>query len=489
MSFKARLYITFITIIVLPVILSTIAFYIISIYLMHENAISGGAEVNYAFMSNAFLNTEVASEIICESIMEQASLNISAFEDIEYLEFVNQEIKYYNSYLVVKKEGELYYLGDNVVAKNIIKQLPVFGQALDDTSVRYFYPAMKKYVAQIDFYFADQSEGSIYIITKQAGVLSTTLIVDMVIAGLFILLFTSFMLTRWIQKGVIDPVKELNTAMKAIKNGNLEYRLENNLHGEMGELYANYEEMRLQLKESMEENELNEMQNREMISNISHDLKTPITAIKGYMEGLLDGVADTPEKVDRYVRTVYHKAKDMDKLIDELTVYSGIDNSKLAYNFHCMNVADYFSDCVEEVGLDLESKNIKLEYMNIATEDTKIIADPEQMKKVINNIISNSVKYKNEDESIIKIRILEDVESVTIEIEDNGKGIETKNLSNIFERFYRTDTSRNSAQGGSGIGLSIVKKIIEDHGGYVWATSKEDEFTCIHFVIRKYKEL
>ena len=117
-----------------------------------------------------------------------------------------------------------------------------------------------------------------------------------------------------------------------------------------------------------------------------------------------------------------------------------------------------------------------------------IIADPEQLKRVINNIIGNSVKYMDKKKGIIDIRILDEIDSIRVEIEDNGKGIAAKDLPKIFERFYRTDASRNSAQGGSGIGLSIVKKIIEDHGGYIWATSKEGEGTCMHFVIRKYQE-
>ena len=116
------------------------------------------------------------------------------------------------------------------------------------------------------------------------------------------------------------------------------------------------------------------------------------------------------------------------------------------------------------------------------------MADPEQLKKVINNIISNSVKYMGHENGVIDIRLLDEAESVRIEIEDDGKGIAAKDIGNIFERFYRTDASRNSLQGGSGIGLSIVKKIIEDHGGYVWATSKEGEGTCMHFVLRKYTE-
>ena len=139
--------------------------------------------------------------------------------------------------------------------------------------------------------------------------------------------------------------------------------------------------------------------------------------------------------------------------------------------------------------MDLEQKNIELNYSNLTQHDTIVIADPEQMKKVINNIISNSVKYLDKPHGVIDIRILDEADSVHIEIEDNGKGIAQKDLGRIFERFYRTDASRNSAQGGSGIGLSIVKKIIEDHGGYIWATSKEGEGTCIHFVLRKYIEL
>ena len=253
--------------------------------------------------------------------------------------------------------------------------------------------------------------------------------------------------------------------------------------------YRNYEDMRLRLKETTEENKEQEKQNRELVSNISHDLKTPITAIKGYVEGIMDGVADTPEKMDKYIKTIYSKANDMEKLINELTFYSGIDNNRIPYNFHRINVADYFGDCIEEVGLDLEQRNIELNYSNLARPDTMVIADPEQMKKVINNIISNSIKYMDKPRGVIDIRILDEMDSIRVEIEDNGKGIAQKNVPRIFERFYRTDAARNSAQGGSGIGLSIVKKIIEDHGGYIWATSREGEGTCMHFVLRKYIEL
>lgn len=321
--------------------------------------------------------------------------------------------------------------------------------------------------------------------------LSPTTVVVILVTVVLIMLITAILLSRWIWKGVFSPVKEISIALEKVAGGDLDYQLEKEEFegkGEIMTMAANYEDMRLRLKESRDDMMDHESVNRELISNISHDLKTPITSIKGYVEGIMDGVADTPEKMERYIRTIYNKTNDMDRLINELTLYAGIDANRIPYNFQRIKVTDYFGDCVEEVGLDLESKGIRLNYSSIIDPDTMIIADPEQMKRVINNIISNSVKYIEKADGVIDIRILDEVDSVRIEIEDNGRGIAPRDLSRVFERFYRTDSSRNSSQGGSGIGLSIVKKIIEDHGGYIWATSKEGEGTCMHIVLRKYVE-
>ena len=227
----------------------------------------------------------------------------------------------------------------------------------------------------------------------------------------------------------------------------------------------------------------------DLITNISHDLKTPITAIKGYVEGIMDGVADTPEKMDRYVRTIYNKTNEMDHLINELTFYSKIDTNRIPYTFSKLNVEDYFEDCSEEVGLELETRGIELVYANYVEKDVMVIADGEQIRRVIHNIISNAIKYMDKPKGIIQIRIKDVGDFIQIEIEDNGKGIGPKDLPYIFDRFYRTDVSRNSSKGGSGIGLSIVKKILEDHGGKVWATSRLGIGTIMYFVLRKYQEV
>ena len=329
----------------------------------------------------------------------------------------------------------------------------------------------------------------IFLIVYDDPQISRQLVVEAIWVLIVVLVAFDIMLTTWVNRGVFLHIKELNKAMGDIAEGDFDNVLDAGaVEGEISELFVSYEDMRLKLKESAEDRMRNEATARELISNITHDLKTPITSIKGYAEGILDGVADTDEKKERYIRTIYDKTKDLDRLLNELTYYSSIDSNRIPYTFHRINVSNFFTDCIEEVGMDLGNKNIKLEFENYLEPDTRIVADPIQLRKVINNIIGNSVKYLDKPDGRIVIRLLDATDSVRIEIEDNGKGIASKDLANIFERFYRTDASRNSAQGGSGIGLSIVKKIVEDHGGYIWATSKEGEGTCMHFVMRKYMD-
>ena len=315
---------------------------------------------------------------------------------------------------------------------------------------------------------------------------------DLLFTATVILVFTALSIGLWIYRSIATPLVKLKKATQNIKEGNLDFVLDVEGNDEFSELCQDFEEMRKRLRESAEEKIILDKENKELISNISHDLKTPITAVKGYVEGIMDGVADTPEKMDRYVRTIYNKTNEMDHLINELTFYSKIDTNRIPYTFSKLNVEDYFSDCAEEVGLELETRGIQLCYANYVDKDVLVIADGEQIRRVIHNIISNAIKYmdkQNGMKGIIQIRVKDVGDFVQVEIEDNGKGIASKDLPYIFDRFYRTDVSRNSSKGGSGIGLSIVRKIMEDHGGKVWATSREGIGTIMYFVLRKYQEV
>ena len=322
------------------------------------------------------------------------------------------------------------------------------------------------------------------------GGLFDELVFNFCVAEFVILLLTAIVMVVWIYKGIAPQIKILKIAANNVKEGNLDFSVATGGTDEMSEVCNAFEDMRVRHKNNAKDRLEDEAEQRALISNIAHDLKTPITAIKGYAEGMLDGVADTPEKREKYIRTIYNKANEMNTLINELTLYSNIDTNKIPYNFQKLNIHSYFEDCIEELGMDLENQHIRLDYANYVDPDVLIIADPEQLGRIIHNIVSNSVKYMRADvASRIAITIKDVGDFVQIEVADNGKGIATKDLPYVFDRFYRADASRNSAAGGSGIGLSIVKKIVEDHGGKIWVTSKENEGTTMYFVIRKYQEV
>ena len=489
MKFKTRLMVTSVVIVLLPLMLTCAAFLLVGSHIEDAEGELGLLDMNKVPFTYTIENYSRISEDLLHEVKEQIASDPVRLEDKNYLDEISAHLNSKFSYIIVRKEDGIYYTSNLNAAKKIFDTLPEYGIEMPDMETGYYYNDMKKLVKQADFTFADGGRGSFFIVSGVSSLISRKVLRNMIIAFILVLVFTSLVLTQWIQKGIFTPINQLDIAMQNIAEGNLEYMLTTEEKGEIGELYRNYEDMRLRLKESTDEKFEHEQKNKELVSNISHDLKTPITAIKGYVEGIMDGVADTPEKMERYIRTIYNKAIDMDRLINELTLYAKIDTNRIPYDFKRMKAADYFDDCIEEIGLGLEAEHIGLSYFNYAGDEVEIIADPEQLKRVINNIIGNSIKYMDKEHGLINIRVKDVGDFIQIEIEDNGKGIAQKDLPYIFDRFYRTDASRNSATGGSGIGLSIVKKIVEDHGGKIWATSKESTGTVMYFVIRKYQEV
>lgn len=492
MKFKNKIIISFCIIIFVPIFLSVLT--IFSVQKIQMKAIErtyGIVDDNYNYLSNTTQLFYRFTKGSFEDLKKVAKENPEKFEDTTYLEDTNAELEKKSSYLVVRKDSALVYIGKDG-RSSLLTQLPPYGDNTDNAySGTYIDGEEQALLKQVDFVYPDESKGSAFIVTVLESSVPElkNMAVDIMIAVLLILVLTACMLTIWIYTSMINPIKKLQVAAQNIKEGNLDFTVEVENDDEIGELCRSFEEMRQRLKDNTEEKMESEKENKTLISNIAHDLKTPITAVKGYAEGLMDGVADTPEKRDKYIRTIYNKANEMDTLINELTLYSKIDTNRIPYNFAKINVSDYFMDCVEELGLDLEAKNIGLGYFNYVDEDVQIIADPEQLRRVINNIVGNSIKYLDKQKGFINIRIKDVGDFIQVEIEDNGRGISARDLPYIFDRFYRADASRNSATGGSGIGLSIVKKIIEDHGGKIWATSKETIGTVMYFVIRKYQEV
>ena len=495
MKLRSKLIVTFLILILVPVMFTAAAFFLFGHYQMNAvKRLYGVENVTYETLSNTTAMLSRITRDAYEAMRETAQTDPDEFEDTGYLDKVNLYLETRYSFLAVRKDGSFIYVGNEEDQTELLEILPEYGthDADQDQDMGiYIGGNLQALVRQLDFRFTDEAEGSAFIVTSISSMLPEveSLIMDVVLVLALILIFTSMILTAWIYKSIVTPIHHLQVATKKITDGNLDFEMPAGGEDEIGELCTDFEEMRRRLKETAEEKLEAEKQNKELISNISHDLKTPITAVKGYVEGLMDGVADTPEKQEKYIRTIYNKANDMERLINELTFYSKIDTNRIPYHFDRINVNDYFADCIEELSIELEEQNIELAYFNYVDESVQVIADAEQIKRVINNIVSNSIKYIDKPKGYINIRVKDVGDFIQVEIEDNGKGIATKDLPLIFNRFYRTDASRNSSKGGSGIGLSIVKKIVEDHGGKVWATSKENTGTVMYFVLRKYQEV
>lgn len=277
----------------------------------------------------------------------------------------------------------------------------------------------------------------------------------------------------------------LRTSADHIKEGNLQFSLDLHSKDEIGQLHEAFENMRKRLLESVQLRLQDEENRKELISNISHDLRTPITNIKGYIEGIRDGVADTPEKMDKYVNIIYSKAVDLDKLVDELFLYSRLDLKQIRFNFEHVDIVGFLDDCIDELYYELDEQGILLEWGDRPSENIEVLADVEKLKRTVLNIISNAQHFMDKEQKMI--RVFADVSPIwiTVEIRDNGKGIPPEALPHVFERFYRAEESRNSSTGGSGLGLAIANQIIEEHGGSIWVSSKLGSGTSLFFTLKR----
>ena len=260
MKFRTRLWVTFITISLVPLILTAIAFIVIGGTLMQGQMIEGSGEVSYITLSESVKSVGEQTQELYESLAQQAANNPTIFEDTEFLKSISEDIRGKNSYIVVRKGDILYYAGSPNAAQQIFAKLPEYGAGNDDSASGYFFSDSQKYVKQLDFTFSDGTPGSLFIITRVTSLISRQFLIDMFIAILLILVVISIVFTWWIHRGVFGPVNQLNIAMKKIKDGNFDYMLSTETKGEIGDLYRNYEDMRLRLKESTEEKRQQEKQ-------------------------------------------------------------------------------------------------------------------------------------------------------------------------------------------------------------------------------------
>ena len=507
MNIKSKIIISFLIAFLLPFTATVLS------ALTDLSAISNLSEREYGtklkiseFLTDPINIREKLSEKAYEEVCSSIKSNNDEFLDNNNLRDLNRDVKRYSSTIYVTLNMEDYYIGDQNPVSNIddnnLNEIDFSKYSIESEGIGYKKPFSYRSTS----FSTNDAICRVFIITDLTNfnnywerfIKSTIRIyfIIMIISGIALIIWLIFAFMR--------PLEVLsNTVNKVLKGELKEPVFIPDSNDEIIRISQNIEDLRNKLNDAIEDRLQYEEDTRSMITSIAHDFRTPLTTIKGYAEGMMDGVAKTPEKKYQYLKTISIKSNELSYLIDELSTFQKLEGKNLIYNFKAINFSEYFDDCIEDISLELSINDMEIIYNNTINDDVRILADPEQLKRVITNIIGNSLKYKNKEKGIIKVDAIplnsaplvyrsmaEDVNHIEdkfilVSISDNGPGVPEKELPLIFTRFYRTDSSRNSSKPGSGLGLAIVSRIVNDHGGKIWAETNEDGGLKIYFTLKQ----
>jgi len=435
----------------------------------------------------SFENYQRLSEIRFELVGNQNSTlkeNPEVIEDLLFQQHLQERLSAINGELIILKNETILFSSRNFTKIDVAKSREIGKKTRGNEP--FTFGNLTYSVQMINLRLNDGSLGEVILLapsTRSAQNLSGLLIL-LGITYLFSFVLTTLFVSFQFSRTIVTPLNALQKAAAEITKGNLDFQIAEEGDREIQALCRDLEQMRIRLKESVY-TQLKYEDNRKMlVSSISHDLKTPVTTIIGYVEGILDGVTRTPDKTEKYLNTIYLKAQQVDYMIDDLLLYAKLDLNQIPYHFEKVEIANYLNECIADGELERENKGITLNFCSSLVEPQTVYIDRERMKRVLMNIFDNAQKYMNKDQGRINLYLRETNTSIIIEIRDNGSGISEKDLPYIFDRFYRSDIARSEIK-GSGLGLAIAKQIVEGHQGKVWAVSHGAEGTSVLISLSK----
>lgn len=470
MDIKKRLILSNAAIIVLPILATLVASFIFTFIFarIHDvdisyNTVNKLTQVQYEFFKADGSVLRNTPEVLL---------------DKEFQQYIVTRLENVEADIVVVKEHERIFETIPIGTIELEKCLKagsgnLFSNTVEINNDKYM-------VKVINVNFKDGEKGNVVLLAPTGNEWATTETLLLFSTSFFIVSFIIVNIITIVifSKKIIKPLANLQKAAVNISEGNLDFEVVEDGDAQIRDLCRSFEKMRLKLVEAVYIQQKYDENRKMLFSSISHDLKTPITAVKGYVEGILDGVANTPQKIEKYLNTIYSNTVHMDRMIDDLLLHSKFDMGKVPLNFEKTDIVTYFEDCINEVETELEKDNIDIELHNELTECRYVLLDRDKIRRVVINIIDNSRKYMDKEQGKIDIFLRETSANVIIELKDNGSGISQKDLPYIFDRFYRADSSRGTSK-GSGLGLAIAKQIIEGHGGRIWAISRDGKGTSV----------
>ncbi|MGM0445436.1 MAG: HAMP domain-containing sensor histidine kinase [Bacillota bacterium] len=457
-SLRTKLIIYFVLVIVIPIIFYIVFFNVLSLYINNNNVI-------------------VEVDTILERFEERISANIGEVDNYSNFKSSIDDllITYGGSLQIINPEN------DQIIFNSEKREQETFNynnlNINSITNTDYFTYLNEIETPEGEYVYSLVLNVNMMFQGVQGRIIKY--IVVGIIISIILLIFLVYYFSRVISRQILIPLEELNEATKNIAEGNLDYEIDYCGDNELGSFCEAFETMRLKLKKSLEKQAIYENNRKELIASISHDLKTPITSIQGYVEGLIDGVYKDEKTYNKYLTIIKDKSIRLNHLIDDLFYFSKLELDKLEVNKKEYNSKEIFEEILTSYKLEFEQIRQKL-IIEKPIPDLKINIDKHRIDQVFDNIIKNAREFMDEDGTV---KVSFDVEDnyLVVNIADNGVGIKEEVQKNIFEKFYRGEKSRNRQFGGTGLGLAICKEIIEAHNGEIGVYSKTNEGSTFYF--------
>lgn len=460
MTIKKRLTQSNVIMIIVPVLITSliIACCACGVYIALRNRSGIAFEESGDFRKTVSVASDEFHEMF-EHGSESIKLRVSSLADI-----INKE----SMLLVVYEDGSEFYRSGNILLQNGSAEESALqlgnNSFISTDSVQLYHYETVSDGRQYDMYIYNSAFSGESNTLKYAGIISMIIIIAAIVLSIF---FTNRFLIKFVFKRIEEPLTLLADGVDEISRGNLDHRLEYNENDEFLPVCESFNDMADRLKKSVELAKKNEEDRKELLLDISHDLRTPLTAIQAYVEGLMDGVAQTPQMQRKYLETIKRKTVDIDRMVSSLLAYSKLDMEEFAPKMSRIELCDFLSGVIESVRDEYKKKGLNI--LISKCENASIKGDADLLQRVTVNLLENSFKYKEKPSGNVLISIMSGGGKAVIRFEDDGPGVDDDKLDKIFDVFYRTDKARSNTGTGSGIGLAFVRKAVESMGGSVHA--------------------
>lgn len=502
MSIRRRILLSnIIMMLLVMVFLMSFLFFMIRVYT--ERYLSPSAEEIYSNRGGAFTLTEL--EVVVEdvtSILKETDGEIQ--KSVQYPE-IRDFLVATGTVLLIQRNGGYVYLSEGCTERVADQLIETYINSQTGDTDTAFYTDDEAVACKTNISLINGDSVSLFVINTSGGITqgeggglklfsslnSTQAISSLRITAIFgigLVILINLIMVFVIARSIMKPLDLLKKGTKMISEGNLDFEIDYNGNDEISEVIDNFEDMRRKLSLSTEQQKHYESSRKELIAGISHDLSTPLTSIKGYVSGLLDGIADSPEKQEKYLKTIYNTAEEMDRLVNELFLFSKLDMDKVPFNFEKIDIGDYLASCCDEMKFTFEKDKLLISFTDRLETPVSVFLDRNQFGRVLLNIARNSVKYKKEEVASLHVDLsmvtpgaggaeqgetteVSPPKMVRIVLKDNGIGVPPELTERIFESFYRSDPARSNPTSGSGLGLAIAKQIVSRHCGVISAES------------------